>query len=540
MRSVVRTLLHACAVACLATGWCGAEEVIRLNAGIGVTVTSTPSLTWADQAAGGGSQNFSGTFSATPTVVLNATPTGTTAIGFNGAASNPNAVSTGSTAAFDAAPPLTFMLVLKPGELTGTTDTYLNSTVTGASGGGNGWGLYRDGTNFFANVRGTNSANSTISATTVGGLQTDWMILTGVYTPTEGSGTIQLFLTDAAGSLFSGAATTVTDGMTAGTNAGTQLGARGGGRADGAAMELAAVSIWDEALDATARLAAEKTLYQTFIGRSELGAVSVTNPSAIITGGSAAFTYTVANSGTGYGSLSFTGSGQAGVVGTSSGTAATATTSSAVSGLTFTGTTVGFAQAGTFTVSDPNAFGATSTTGTVSLTVLDHARSSLASSSVVTSSTISLGTYNYVTATWESGGDSAAFFINNLASDFGSSLTADLALTGVTGTANGFSTNLASYADIAGGGSSQFSILFDPTGLGSAGMQSTTFQIQMGDDPSLSGATATNTLFVTAQVVVVPEPISLGSAGCVAVGVALAWRRLRRRLTPSAIVHGLA
>ena len=69
--------------------------------------------------------------------------------------------------------------------------------------------------------------------------------------------------------------------------------------------------------------------------RAVLGAVTVTNPaSAIITGGTANFTYTVANSAfSGGASLSFTGAGASNVAGSSSGSAGAASPSSSVSGL---------------------------------------------------------------------------------------------------------------------------------------------------------------------------------------------------------------
>jgi autotransporter-associated beta strand protein len=159
-------------------------------------------------------------------------------------------------------------------------------------------------------------------------------------------------------------------------------------------------------------------------------------------------------------------------------------------------------------------------------TVLDHAESSLAST-LLTGTTISLGQYNYASNAWENGGDTGFFTIFNLASIFGADLTADLSLVGVSGTANGFTTNLGSYTDIAGGQSRQFSIFFDPTGLTTSTTRTTTFQIQFSDKTGMSGATNTNTLFVTAQVIVVPEPGSRTLAG---VGIALTgWLVSRRK-----------
>jgi len=167
-------------------------------------------------------------------------------------------------------------------------------------------------------------------------------------------------------------------------------------------------------------------------------------------------------------------------------------------------------------------------TGSVSVTVLDHATSSLAAT-LLTGTTISLGTYNYATGQWEVGSGTGLFSIFNLASSAGSSLTADLSLVGVSGGATGYSTNLGTYTNIAGGDTRQYSITFDPTGLTLAsGTQSATFQLSMEDQTGLSGALATNTLSVTANVVVVPEPGALALAG-LGVGVAGWMARIRRR-----------
>jgi fibronectin-binding autotransporter adhesin len=262
--------------------------------------------------------------------------------------------------------------------------------------------------------------------------------------------------------------------------------------------------------------------------RAVLGVVTVTNPAtAIITGGSAAFTYSVANGAfSGGASLSVTGTGLSSVAGASAGTAAGGGSTGSLAGLVFTGTGIGANQFGTFGVTAADVFGATTATGTVSGTVLDHATSSLAGT-LLTGTTISLGQYNYVTNTWESGDGTGLFSIFNLASTFGASLTADLSLVGVTGTGNGFTTNLATFTDIAGGNSSQFSIFFDPSGLSSSTTKLTTFQIAMSDKTGMSGATATNTLSVTANVIIVPEPGAIALAG---IGIAVTgWLARRSR-----------
>ena len=107
---------------------------------------------------------------------------------------------------------------------------------------------------------------------------------------------------------------------------------------------------------------------------------------------------------------------------------------------------------------------------------------------------------------------------------------ADLALVGVSRTgSDAFTTNvLSSFADIGGGGSSQFSIYFDPTGIMTSGTQTRTFTISMRDKTGLSGGIASNSLTVLAEVVVVPEPatVILAAAG---IGIGLAARLRRRR-----------
>ena len=160
-------------------------------------------------------------------------------------------------------------------------------------------------------------------------------------------------------------------------------------------------------------------------------------------------------------------------------------------------------------------------------TVLDHATSSLAGT-LLTGTTISLGRWNYETNNWEIGSGTAQFSIYNIASLFGAQLTADLALLGVSGSANGFSTNLDTYTDIAGGSSQQFSIFADTTGWTTSGTQTVTYTISTSDKVGMAGATSSNTLTVTANVVVVPEPATIALAGIAAACAGyMAWRRRR-------------
>jgi autotransporter-associated beta strand protein len=171
----------------------------------------------------------------------------------------------------------------------------------------------------------------------------------------------------------------------------------------------------------------------------------------------------------------------------------------------------------------------TTISATTSYTVLDHATSSLLASSVLTSTTLNLGEWDYLTQTWTSGTSSAGFSVFNLASVNGDALTALLALTSSTSSGDaGFSTNLNTYSQIAGGGSQGFSVSFDPTGISTSGLFTRTFTINMADQQNLSGAAATNTLTVVANVIVVPEPGSIALAGIGIAAAAYAYRRRRR------------
>jgi len=121
--------------------------------------------------------------------------------------------------------------------------------------------------------------------------------------------------------------------------------------------------------------------------KAVIGTITATPAAAaIITGGSTAFNYTVANgNATGGATLAFSGTAGSNVTGSvTSGSAASASTSGSIGGLTFTGATTGSNQAGTFTVNAPNAYGTTAT-GTVNVNVYAH------SSPTLTSGTINVG-----------------------------------------------------------------------------------------------------------------------------------------------------
>ncbi|NBW97495.1 MAG: PEP-CTERM sorting domain-containing protein, partial [Planctomycetia bacterium] len=263
--------------------------------------------------------------------------------------------------------------------------------------------------------------------------------------------------------------------------------------------------------------------------RAVLGAVGVTNPAvSIITGGSAAFTYTVANSAlSGGASLGFTSSSlSANLAGTSSGTAAAGGSSGAISGLVFTGTTVGSGQTGTFTVSAPTAYGATTATGTVSVNVLDHALPGFLASGITNAYAQDVLNIDFGSVDESAGQQSFTYSLLNLASQtYGAGLTAGLDFTGVTADGGGFASGLSTFNNLVGGGtSSLFTLTFNPTGQGTF---SKTFTLSFHDNRNLSGAASRRDLTISANVIVVPEPGTLALAG-LGIGVA-AWALRRRK-----------
>jgi len=269
--------------------------------------------------------------------------------------------------------------------------------------------------------------------------------------------------------------------------------------------------------------------------RAVLGGISITNTTAsIITGGSAAFTYSVTN-GAAFGgaSLSFTGTGLSNIGGSSLGTAAGGGSSGPTSGLLFTGTTVGLGQVGTFTVSDPSAYDGTSLTGTVSLNVLNHSLASFASTDTASKS-LNFGTYD--NGNW-SGGDSSngtlGYSIFNIPSlGFSDAQTAGLDLYDwvlVSGNGDAFSLGYSPFQNLASGSSNGFSAsVFSPGALG-GGDYTATYRLMFRDQQNLSGAANTRdlTLTLSASVIVVPEPGAIALAG---IGIAAAgWVAHKRR-----------
>jgi hypothetical protein len=279
--------------------------------------------------------------------------------------------------------------------------------------------------------------------------------------------------------------------------------------------------------------AAANDVTLTFIPSAVYDLLATPNNAVILVGGSSAITAAVTNNTAGRtnpDAINFTGLTLSGGLSPApaSGSGITAGNSGSGSAV-FTGVT-----SGSFTFTPGIGSVTNATLGTAALaggtsaatvTVLDHATSSLAGT-LLTGTTISLGSWNYATNAWESGSGTEFFEIFNLAGAGGAALTADLALLSVSGSGGGFTTNLGTYANIAGGQSGQYSISVDPTSFLSSGTQSRTFTISLGDPTNLSGAAASNTLSVTAQVIVVPEPGALALAG---IGIGLAGWLVRRR-----------
>jgi hypothetical protein len=166
--------------------------------------------------------------------------------------------------------------------------------------------------------------------------------------------------------------------------------------------------------------------------------------------------------------------------------------------------------------------------GTTNYTVLAHSQASLAGGlTPLTSTTISLGEWNWQTNTWTSGSGSSEFSLFNLAFTSPASLTAALDVTGTSFSGNsGFSTNfnLGTYSLIDGGNSANYLVSFTPSGT-TSGLYSATFTFQTADQ-NLPGKATGDTLTLTANVVVVPEPGAVALAG---IGVAVAAWAFRRR-----------
>jgi len=176
--------------------------------------------------------------------------------------------------------------------------------------------------------------------------------------------------------------------------------------------------------------------------------------------------------------------------------------------------------------------GAANSLGSQSITVtgnvLDHALPAFATAAgsavldPLTTGTIEL---DFGSIDLTLGTQSLTYSLTNLASLAGP--TAGLALTAFTSDGDGFSSGLASFADlVAGGTSSLFTAQFAPTTEGSF---SRSYTLSFYDNQSVAGSTQRRDLTVNMQAVVVPEPgaLAIAGAGVILVG----WRLARRRVS---------
>lgn len=377
---------------------------------------------------------------------------------------------------------------------------------------------------------GINNAIPSNSVVTLGNASSQGTLSMSGYTGEIGGlafgsagGTLQLAATSTSAAPLTASSGTMT--LTNGT-----LDLAGSGTTAGLYRVLSAQSVAGAFTNITGTSAAYQVITSAtsvdYQQRAVLGAVSVTNPVvSIITGGSAAFTYTVANSAlSGGAGLGFTAAGLANVAGSSSGTATAGGPSGAISGLVFTGTSVGSGQTGGFTVTAPAAFGATTATGTVAVTVLDHALPGFLAAGIADPYTSGTLNINFGSIDESAGVQNFTYSLLNLASQtYGAGLTAGLDFTGVTADGEGFASGLTTFNNLVGGGtSSLFTFTFTPSGQGSFNKQ---FTLSFSDQ-NLSGASTRRDLTIVGNVIVVPEPGAIALAG---VGIALVcWTAARR------------
>jgi hypothetical protein len=136
-------------------------------------------------------------------------------------------------------------------------------------------------------------------------------------------------------------------------------------------------------------------------------------------------------------------------------------------------------------------------------------------------------TLDFGTVQQSAGIQTLTYSLTNLASLlYGPGLTAGLDLTAFTPNGDGFTSGLATFADLfAGGTSSLFTASFNPTAQGPFNK---TFTLSFSDNTNLAGATPVRSLTINTQVVVVPEPGAIWLAGIGVAAVVLSVGRYRR------------
>lgn len=250
--------------------------------------------------------------------------------------------------------------------------------------------------------------------------------------------------------------------------------------------------------------------------RATIGTITATPASAtIITGGSTAVGFTVQNSApVNSFDLNFSATAGTNTTGSASGSVAAGSTGSPTSNtLTFTGTTVGNNQAGSFSLADAAATNSPQA-GNFTVNVLDHSNASFSGEADDNADTIDFGTV------YQGSSQSAGFSLHNLLSLAGSTarLDLDLSPTNESGdTSNKFSTDLASFTNLLAGSDNDYTVTFDTTDTGTF---SALYTLNFSDE-DLPGSTGGQvmTLNVTGTVIPVPEPTSLALLGLISAGL---------------------
>lgn len=235
------------------------------------------------------------------------------------------------------------------------------------------------------------------------------------------------------------------------------------------------------------------------------GTITATPAAAqVITGGTVAFSYTVANSSpTGGQSLNFTSAAGSGLVGTVSGTTAVAATgtSGSLSGFSFVGSTTGAGRKGTFTVSDPNAL-STSATGTVSVDVYGHASGSATGATIALPDSI-VGYSGSLAGLTSATISNAAGYLVNLKT-LGTTSAGGVSINNVSGIAAGGSAAVSASASLDG---------TLGVGLNTAGQS---FSLTYADDSTLAGASnnlGSQSITVTGRILDHATPAFATAAG---------------------------